>query len=335
MKSSGGPWGAIFVDDAYLKVLKEIYGSALDAVKVVESDYIDILRAFELKKMMFTGKGGDWITVQIPASLYVCFKKKSKKSLEKKIKTCGFVNKVQNTSCLDKIRIKKSFVQEWFDGPTDSLITHLKKNILSSKEIESVNSVLLVGGFSESEYVREKLKTELELQGKSIICPSEPCSVVLKGAVQYGHNPRIIHSRIMRHSYGLDSHAYFDENLHESSRCIMFHGKKMVQHEFLCFVSANERVCFGQEFTKPYYPLQASQPTTEIAIFRSPRPRPRYTTDDGCEKIGKLKVSHPMGTSKEDKKMSVTLIFGDTELKVKTTLAKTGEEFNLKIHCLE
>lgn len=52
---------------------------------------------------------------------------------------------------------------------------------------EAIKSIILVGGFSESRLLQEKLKENIK--GKTFVIPNECGLSVLKGAVLYGHSP--------------------------------------------------------------------------------------------------------------------------------------------------
>lgn len=334
MKANGGPWGAIYVDRAYVNFLKDIYGNSLEVVRCIEmSDFTDILREFELKKMKFYTTEGDWIKVRLPLSLTRYFKKKSGKRLEKRIAACGYGGKVKKASAVDKLLIHKSLMQEWLDRPINDLIKHLRSTVLCDEKIKTVKSVLLVGGFSECEYVQEKLKDEMK--GKKVLVPLEAGSVVLKGAVKFGHKPSIIQSRIMSHSYGLDSCVLFDEKIHEISVSELKDGMRYVRNCFTHFVRANERVAFQQEYTKRFFPMQESQTELKIEIFRTTNPNPGYTTEPGCEKLGDITIPFHAGQSRDENLVFVSLIFGDTELNIRIRLAESGEEWFHNINCLK
>lgn len=326
-KASGGPWGGTYVDKAYTMFLEKIFGKeALEELKNSEmSEYFDILREFETKKRLFSETGVDMIMLRISSGLRNLSQKHKQRSLQECIESCGFGDKVVIRG-QDKLRIHPSIVQQWFDDPVDKVISHVS-NLLSKQEICTVKSILLVGGFSESRYVQERFKKTCE--GKTLIVPAEPGLAVVKGAVKFGHDPSIVKSRIMIHSYGIACNVPFQKGVHPAWTMVRRNGEERFPYLFSSFVRANESVQFEQDLTQTYGTHKHTTGTA-ITVYRSENTCPLFTTDDGCEKLGCLIISHKL-----DETFHLTFIFGDTELKVRVRLASTGEEFYKNINCLE
>lgn len=326
-KASGGPWGGTYVDKAYTMFLEKIFGKeALEELKKSEmSEYFDILRAFETKKRLFSKTGVDMIMLKTSFVLRQLSEKHKQLSLQECIESCGFGDKVAIRG-RGKLRIHPSIVQQWFDDPVDKVISHVS-NLLSKQEICTVKSILLVGGFSESRYVQERFRKACE--GKKLIVPVEPGLAVVKGAVKFGHDPSIVKSRIIRHSYGIQCQVPFEKGVHPAGTMVRLNGEEYFPYLFSSFVRANENVRYEHDFTQTYSPKKHNT-KCNIPVYRSENTRPLFTTDDGCEKLGYLTFSHKL-----DETFYVTFIFGDTELKVKVRLASTGKEFYKNINCLE
>ncbi|CAB4434885.1 unnamed protein product [Rhizophagus irregularis] len=68
---------------------------------------------------------------------------------------------------------------------------------------EEVSAMLLVGGFSESKYLREKVKEKFNSRVK-ISFPDSPATAIVEGAVQYGLNRDVIATRVLKWTYGTD-----------------------------------------------------------------------------------------------------------------------------------
>jgi len=332
-KASGGPWGGTYVDQNYLAMLADVFGTkALEDLKKTEiGDYIDLLREFETKKRDFSSKKEDKVTFRISASLRESFEKYEKGSLKDRIAGLTFRSALELKGS-DKLRVEPRIIKRWFDGPLNHMIQHVKE-ILREPKMKNVTSILLVGGFGESVYAQERMVEEF--RNKRLIVPKEAGLVVLKGAVRFGHNPSIVSSRILQYTYGIDGWANYDENKHSGATVVDRYGQKEVDNAFIVLVRAGDEVNRGEEKSISMVPIRKEQETSRIPIFRTLGHHPVFTTEPGCQEIGSLTVHHPEGETKDEKAMLVTFIFGDTELKVNVTIKKTGKTFHTSIDCLK
>ena len=73
-----------------------------------------------------------------------------------------------------------------------------------------VNLIFMVGGFSESPYLKSQIKTRFESNSLQILVPRRPQVSVIRGACMFGLNPRSITSRISKKTYGINTLTTFD-----------------------------------------------------------------------------------------------------------------------------
>jgi molecular chaperone DnaK (HSP70) len=91
----------------------------------------------------------------------------------------------------DKLRFDAAIMKQFFKRTTDFIIDHVKDILVKSKRQGGViGTILMVGGFSDSPLLYERVKSEFPKL--NVICPSDAVAAVLKGAVMYGHNPELI-----------------------------------------------------------------------------------------------------------------------------------------------
>ncbi|CAG8570024.1 17605_t:CDS:2 [Gigaspora margarita] len=100
------------------------------------------------------------------------------------------------------ITIKYDDVKKMFDPIIDKIITliHGRLEALDS----NCSAMLLVGGFSESKYLRSRIRNEFKKIVPNISSPSLPMLAIVKGAVQFGASQKIIVDRILKWTYGTD-----------------------------------------------------------------------------------------------------------------------------------
>jgi len=71
----------------------------------------------------------------------------------------------------------------------------------------------MVGGFSESPYLKASVKGKFEKDGLTILVPKRPQVSVIRGACMFGLNPRSITSRI--YSQLFDNASFKSSSSHE------------------------------------------------------------------------------------------------------------------------
>jgi len=89
----------------------------------------------------------------------------------------------------DKLRVPAQIVRSWFDEPINKGIRHISA-VLAMPVMNDVDTILLVGEFAECLLVQETIKEAF--RNKRIVIPREPRDAVLKGAVLFGHQSRLM-----------------------------------------------------------------------------------------------------------------------------------------------
>jgi hypothetical protein len=84
---------------------------------------------------------------------------------------------------VDKIRLDVEIVKSCFDESCKDIVQLMTKIFQDDKSV-GVNTILLVGVFSESQMLQEAMRRNFP--DKRLIIPEEGSLVVLKGAVIYG-----------------------------------------------------------------------------------------------------------------------------------------------------
>ncbi|XP_052760622.1 heat shock 70 kDa protein 12B-like [Mya arenaria] len=330
-KASGGSWGGIYVDENYMKMLNELFGEkALTELRKTEmNDYFDVTREFEHKKRSFDTYKTKQIIVRVSASLRDLAEKYSSKSLEERIASLKVRENAITMRGKDKLKIDTTVVQSWFKRPIDLLIQHLK-SLLAEPKIQSVRTVILVGGFGESPYVQERIRNELA--GMRVIVPADAGLAVLKGAVRFGHNPVIVSSRIMKYTYGVNGFVKFDEQKHPEEKKVLKNGEWLVKDCFKVYVRVKEEVRVDQQVTMQSLPISK---TSLTSVYRTTQEYPEYTTDTGCELLGSIELENSTVIPFNEQKTEDTFMFGDTELLVKTKNITTGKEAFMTFECFK
>lgn len=328
-KASGGPWGGTYVDNNYLQWMEKLFGKlAMDRFKKEEmADYFYMLRGFESIKRTISVESNDPITFRIPVSLKDKTDKYGEHTLEEQLKELNLSERVTITR--DKMRIHPEIVRSWFVEPVNNIVSHVKE-ILENPMIKCVNSILLVGGFSESLFVQKRAITD-----KVLIVPSDAGLAVLKGAVKFGHEPSAVSARVMQYTYGTQISVRYDENKHNGFKITEHEDGRFVDDMFKTFVRVGETINYGETISVSFVPQHAYLESSLSDVFCSTEPYPTFTTDPSCRKLGVLVIQLPDGEKREDKAYELMFVFGDTELIVKARVKKTGKEFYTIIDCFK
>lgn len=329
-KASGGSWGGVEVDKAYLQMLTNVVGN--DAMqkfkKEYVGDYFDVLRDFETKKRSITANSDGKMTFKIPAVLKDCAESKGN-VMKTLVENSPYKGRM--TWINDKIRIEKTLAKSLFDDAINNLSEYVK-TLLEEPLISDLDAVLLVGGFGESELVRAAFQKFVRCR---LVVPSDAGLAVLKGAVRFGHFPEIVSARVARYTYGREAWPTFDAKLHDEGRKVLCDNDNYACKEvFHKWVTLGDEISVGKEVSESVPAAFTEQEDAVLYVYSSKDTNPRYVTEEGCSLLGKIQVEFPRSIKLQDKQIIAYITFGDTELKVKVVLPKNNETKEIAIDCL-
>ena len=327
----GGNCGGVNVDEAFIGFLGEVLGA--DTMEVVQTryreDYISVLDTFELKKRQVTPDSTAKDRISLPVSFATTYESMNKEKLENTsrlpIKYKGKVNFDKG-----KLSLTQDVMRGFFEN-TCNTICALADEYLQQNRRYNIDKILMVGGFSESAILQDKVRKKFPK--KRLIIPGDAGLAVLKGAVIYGHNPSMVVERVCKLTYGICSIKHFEPALDPSD-------KKIVRNKVhvLCKDRFSIHAVKGQSFKTDavvgeniYVPSDPKSTEMLIDVYTSPRTSPRFIDEADSRKIGHLKV--PLGdvrTREKDVTVKVQFVFGNTELGIIATVndIKTKASFN-------
>jgi len=108
------------------------------------------------------------------------------------------------------IKFKLQDIKKMFDPVIDKIIKLIKDQLDADK---TCSIMFLVGGFSESEYLRKRVNEEFKNQLEHISVPPQPVAAVTRGTLKYGLNKRFIKNRVLKYTYGRSTLRPFDESI--------------------------------------------------------------------------------------------------------------------------
>lgn len=323
LPASGGPWGGKSVDDAFMKFLREIAGEKImhllkeDAME----DYIEICRSFEIKKRTVLPNKNTPVTMTIPQSYFTYSKTQHKvKDFQEIIeKHPTFRGKVKSPT--GKLKWDYELFLELYKKTINNIIKHMD-DLFQENLTRNVKIILMVGGFSECKLVQKAV--EKHFKDKTVIIPEEAGLAVVKGAVYFGHIPQAISRRSARHTYGIQTWPPFEIGNHPENKKITMNGKVRCKDVFFKYVQKGESIYPGFKKSQIFNTLGVAKDVLECAVFISDNPNPMFVDEPGCRLLGILKVPLVKGEKTSRGELEETMIFGETELRVRAEDLFTG-----------
>ncbi|XP_055997206.1 heat shock 70 kDa protein 12A-like isoform X2 [Ostrea edulis] len=313
--ATGGACGGTAVDREYNNMLTKIIGTKvmIRLAKHETSAYLDIFREFESAKRLIKPDTEGWIRLTVPyATVNALCEEIRGQKMEDLFQKSSYAEKVIVKK--DKINIDASILKTFFEPATDELVVHIKEVIRNPKS-KDVTKVLLVGGCAESKIFQNAVSQAIP--GVPVIVPEEAELAVLKGAVIFGHNPKVIKSRILRYTYGTEITPNFIRGVHPRSKLKNIAGINRCLGVFKTIMSAGTEVELDQKISQMFLTATAFQFAAGLSVYCSPNVTVEYTDDDSCFLLGRMLVELPVVTM-EQQPIFAEFCFGDTELTVTT-----------------
>ena len=167
---------------------QKIIGTFGKIKKLNPFSYFTFLRSVEENKCSFTSSTQN-LQIPIDPDQVSISEQNAGKPLEKAIAESEFAETVSYTKEQRFVKIDKSEVKKFFKKSVNTIINSLDE-ILEKCHTDNITTLLLVGGYSESEYVRNKI--EKKFPSMEILSVDDGRYAVVKGAVLMGEKPRDI-----------------------------------------------------------------------------------------------------------------------------------------------
>lgn len=323
-KANGGAWGGTRVDESFTNFLTDIAGP--DVMEIFQrdhtDDYLDLMREFEIKKTAFTPDTEQKITFKLPISLHDTFQAVNGEDFRRSLITKHDLRD-QVTFAGDKLRVQPGQIKTFFTETCDRIVSHLNK-IFDQPDVHGVDTILMVGGFSESKMLQDAIRNSFP--DKKVIVPAEAGLAVLKGAVIFGHSPKAISSRVSKFTYGIKINKPFQKGYHPESKKTIIDGEEQCTGCFDKHVEIGQEVKVGFKFEeKNYIPSSRRQSSVNVEVYTTDQKNPIYVDEPGCSYLGNIVVDLSDIVSYKDKTFVVNMMYGDTELGLEAKVLKTGQ----------
>lgn len=265
--------GSTYVDDAFLDYLSSLFGNA----KMVEFEranpvgFADLMDKWETFKCSTIDPENEKSRFELTGSFYKYLRNHANEKFnELVIKQEGkdeeiiFNKQTLNTAIFGKVL-----------GNVIKCIEEHQKKMLHC------DYIFLVGGFANSKHLQKAVNDKFGKSSK-IICPLNPEQAVLKGAVMYGLNPTIIHSRKSNLTYGVSSTKPFEQG-DPPSKKIKTDSGFLCDDTFSIFCKIGADVPFGKTKTITYTPVHNNQTALRFKVYTTAEKEPKYIDGSRCE----------------------------------------------------
>lgn len=279
-------------------------------------------REFEVKKRTVQSDMRS-AYIKLPSSLTETYTVMKKKTFREAIENSMYKGRVSQAA--DKLKMDPDLLKGLFRDPLEHLVEHVRE-ILNQPVAAGTNTFLLVGGFSESPIVQETIKSRFPKH--KMIVPQDAGLATLKGAVLFGHNPKLISVRVSRLTYGIAISRVFangdpEELRHVSSNTVL------CRDVFHKFVEKGQPINEGDEHSMPFTARGASN---RVRVYTSSCKNPKYVRDE-CKLLGEMMINLNPDTNAGNN-ISVSIAFGGTELVLEAREKNTGEIFRTRFDFL-
>ncbi|KAF0553314.1 actin-like ATPase domain-containing protein [Gigaspora margarita] len=334
--------GSTFVDQKFLELMESIVGK-LAMKKLKENNYSELqylVREFcEQIKFQFTGDDADFhYEIDLESTCPVLKKYVTGNKLE----------------ALEKdqweIDIKFDSIKIMFDPIIDRIIRMIKAQLDNSQTSNldmaqisnKCSAIFLVGGFSQSKYLFNRIKREFADRVENISVPTQPNAAICRGAAMYGlsmYNTKtdpdsetakfIIGTRILKYTYGVKIAPEWTEGDPPFRK--LRNGRI---HKFSRLAQRGVEAKIDQEFSGMCFPVDPNQCNINFEIYITENDDGEYCDEVGMKLLGSLKIDLPDAHFGLERPVRFSLMFGRMEITASAKNMINGQNYHSKFRLI-
>ncbi|CAG8642102.1 37601_t:CDS:2 [Gigaspora margarita] len=306
---SGDFCGGTFVDKEFLKFLEAKVGRyAMDIFRIKHYSQLSymIQQFCERVKTRFTGEESEF--------------RKYSLDIEK---TCPALKQYVSGSAIDEleeedweINISFETVKSFFDPVVSKILQLISIQLDKSK----CTVMFLVGGFSESKYLQQRIKQRFSKC--KVVIPPYPMTSIARGAVMYGLDMDAIKNRVLKWTYGVAVYPEFEEGdppLRKRSDGSI--------EKFCLMAKRDAQVEVNQRFSNTMLPTKPKQTGMLFKLYYTAKETAQFCDEPEMHKLGEFRVDLPDTHLGLDRPVTFDLCFGAMEI-----IAIAKNKTNGKVH---
>lgn len=317
--ASGNDMGGQAVDRRFISFLKEIFSEEI--FNQFEQEYP--AEMLKLKYDIALSKSCDeLVLISCPVPLQELARKKQ--SIE------SYFKGVQRAEWDDgAILIKEQQLRSFFEDSLKAIAASIEE-IMKNNEL-NIEYMLLVGGYAECPILRMFMKEKFDSKCR-VLCPAEPQVAIIKGAIIYAKQPKVVKSRVSALTYGVCVNVLFDESIHRGkSKYVNSEGHEYCDVCFKKLVSKGESVLCDELRTFTFYPTDQHQTAVTFQFYGTKRQNVKFVDEWGMQSIGSFTVSMPKTARGLSREVRLEIKFGSTEMKATATDIDSKETKSIKL----
>ncbi|CAO3592827.1 unnamed protein product [Absidia cylindrospora] len=191
---------------------------------------------------------------------------------------------------------------------------------------QQLEALFLVGGFGQSNYLFRRIEQVFAGRVGMIGVPPRGELAVVRGAVYFGLNPRVVTQRVLRRTYGVETRMLFQPNLDPVEYSVVgSDNKTYCRQRFSVYVKKGQTVQVDECITKKFVLSYRNDTDADLYAFDGDGPPPRMTTDPRIIKVGKFPIRMPKMENVrigEKVRLTIKMHFGLTELKIECIIGE-------------
>ncbi|KAG0560058.1 hypothetical protein KC19_10G151200 [Ceratodon purpureus] len=307
-ESSGGLCGGAFIDESFMRFLLKKIGCLNEFLRKDYPSYkTRLLKDWEHHKCAF----GHELISNTDTKEITLHAKLSRKWEEYETAQ-GLPPRADGYS---EIELTEEDMKSIFDPVVDEILELIAAQLM---QVPNIKVMFVVGGFAGSPYFIQRIRARFLRDVQHIVCPQNPGSAVLQGAVSLACNPEAIFSRIAKKTYGTSVTHRFD-HAYDPQKFLKIDsgGVEWCRNRFDIFVTKGSRVEVNKRVTKEYIPHSPGQTHMLFDLHSSTEQDPRYTEGPNVRKEGGFSVTLPQYCSRDDMPVfNFTMYFGRSSIEL-------------------
>lgn len=241
-----------------------------------------------------------------------------------------------------------------FEPVINQVIDLIEEQVQQSKT--KLDAIFLVGGFGQSTYLYRRVLAEFQSRVGFIGVPPRGELAVVRGAVYFGLNPRMVTERVSRRTYGLETRMVFDPRYDPPEQCIKGDDNRLFcKQRFSVYVQKGQAInadyCVSKNFMIAYpndtdtgnliYKLDMhliNIPLIDLFAYDGDGPIPRLTTHPQVFKVARFPIKMPKFPDVQKGQpifMTIKMYFGQTEIKIEAQIRDRKFTFTSAFETME
>ena len=309
---SGGDWGGKKMNEAIFHIFEDIFGlEVMEQFNDAKSEVLEMENVIELKKREMNEKHEKQFSFKmLPVFTQLC-NDIHNKNAQQMIETSNYSDKIK-VKTGGRLIFDEEIVRTRICEPVVQQIADHIQELLKTPGTNDVKTIILVGGFAESNIINEYMKKRFA--DYDIKIPTDPGLAVLKGAVRYGWDKSIIVSRVCDYTYGVEAYRDYTLATDPDDKIEVIGGKQRCSGIFQRIISIGTQIKVDEEIRTKVSATTSNMTQMEVNIYRSKEKSPLFITDKGCEKFASMIVEMPKTTGGENRAVTILMTLGRTEI---------------------